>query len=231
MSVYQLDGCDRVCLLPRLSLSELIHISGLVRTICARSTDVMLLAQRNHVRPVRNLYEDVPNVRFQFVDSWDHAHQMLATLEAAGYRLVPLPSFREACPYAILGLEVSLAREAFQLHRNMDAEARLLDKVKRRVGDAYVVVHDDETRRVRDLLIPEGLPVVRVRDPEWRTPNPCDWIQVIDNAVQFHGIDSCFLVLADALDLKARKYCHAYANPTTKTRPGAYNKNVIVVWG
>lgn len=235
--VYQLEDCDKVCLLPRLSLSELIHISGLVRTICERSTDVMLLAKRDHVRPLRNLYADIPHVRFKFVDSWDElvavrddSAPLLQQIEDLGYRLVPLPSFREACPYAMLGLEVSLAKTNFRLQRNLDDERALLDRVRAEVGATYVVLHDDDTRRIRQLLIPDGLPVVRVRDPRWRTHNVFDWIQVIDHAVQLHAIDSCFLLLADLLDLKARKFCHSYCDPTSSSRPGAYH-DVIVVWG
>ena len=237
-SVYQLDGCGKVCLLPRLSLSELLHISGLVRTICERSTDVMLLVKRNHVRPIRNLYGDIPNVRFKFVDSWDQlvsstggsgGGSLLELVEAMGYRLVPLPSFREACPYAMLGLEAALAKTEFRLQRNLDEERALLERVKSEVGAVYAVVHDDETRRIRSHLVPEGLPVVSVRDPRWRTASIFDWAQVVDNAVQIHGIDSCFLRMADTLDLRARKFCHAYADATA--RAGHQYKDVIVVWG
>ncbi len=234
---YQLAECDRVCLLPRLSLSDLIQISGLVRTICERSTDVMVLAKRDHVRSIRNLYGDIANARFTFVDSWDQlvartgGESLLAQVEARGYRLVPLPSFREFCPYAMLGLEAALARTAFRLQRNLGEERALLERVKAEVGSVYAVVHDDEGRAIRrDTLIPAGLPIVSVRDPRWRTANIFDWVQVIDNASQFHGIDSCFMALADALDLRARKYCHAYADRATLPRAAMF-RDVIVVWG
>jgi len=236
--VYQLDGCDRVCLLPRLSLSELIHIGGLVRAIAERATDVMLLAKRAHVGPIRCLYGDLPNVRFHFVDDWDQLYlpstergeTLLERLEQKKFRVVPLPSFREACPYAMLGLPVGLAQTEFRLHRNLEDERRLLDLVTAAVGSTYVVVHDDPERRIRPSLTPDGLRVVSVRDPAFRTGNPFDWILVIDQAVQFHGIDSCFLMMADALDLRCRKFCHAYANPTSHVRPGAY-RDVVMVWG
>ncbi len=237
-NVYQLRDADRVCLLPRLSLSELIHLSGLVRTICERSTDVMLLAKRDHVRPIRSLYTDVDNLRFRFLDSWDDAYRadgddqtsLLDQLEAKGYRLVPLPSFREACPYALLGLPVSLARSAFEACRNPEAEGELLRRVRAAAGQTFLVLHDDEERRVRRDLMPAGMPVVHVRDPTWRTENIFDWAQVIDHAVQLHGIDSCFVTMADALGLRARKFCHAYVNPQMAGRPTPYH-DVVTVWG
>lgn len=243
-TVYQLRDADRVCLLPRLSISELVHLSGLVRTICERSTDVMLLAKRDHVRPIRTLYADIPNLRFRFVDSWDDAYgstkddddddngggSLLDQLEAKGFRLVPLPSFREACPYALMGLPVSLARTALEACRNPEAEAQLLRRVRAAAGQTYLVLHDDEERRIRRDLVPSGMPIVHVRDPLWRTENPFDWAAVIDHAVQLHGIDSCFVTMADALGLRARKFCHAYANPQMSGRPTPYH-DVITVWG
>jgi len=230
MSVYQLHDCDKVCLLPRLSLSELIHISGLVRAISERSTDVMLVAKRDHVRPIRNVYYGMENVRFTFVESWAQIGGVLDRMEADGYRIVPLPSFREACPYTMLGLEISLAESGLAVQRHADSERALLERVRAAVGPTYIVVHDDEERRVLEYLMPEGIPRVHVRDPVWRTPNPCDWIRVIDHAVQFHGIESCFLLLADSLSLRARKFCHAYCNPAMSGRPCGY-KDVIVIWG
>lgn len=228
--VYQLRECDRVCLVTRLSLSELIHVVGMVREICSRSCGVMLLAKRNHARPIRSLYHGIDGARFTFLDSWDGVNDALRRVEAEGYRVVPLPSFRDACPYTILGLEISLAYTGLIVRRHPHSEQLLLRRVRDAVGQAYIVVHDDEERRIRAHLVPDGFPVVRVRDPRWRVDNPCEWIQVIDNAVQFHGIESCFLMLADAMGLAARRFCHAYCNPGVGGKPFMY-RNVVVVWG
>jgi hypothetical protein len=238
MAVYQLEGCARVCLLTRLSLSELMHVSGLVRSMCERSTDVMLLAKRDHVSPLRSLFGDLTKtVRFQFVDDWDDltrragsgGDSLLDRLQKQ-YRVVPLPSFREACPYAVLGLPQCLRETEFRLHRDLDREGDLCRRVAAAVGGGeYIVVHDDEQRRIRPYLLPEGLPVVSVRDPAFRTDTPFDWIQVIDGAQQLHAIDSCFLMMADMLCLRCRKYCHAYTNPTAAARSTAH-RDVIAVW-
>lgn len=241
--VYQLRGCKRVCLLPRLSLSELLYASGLVRSVCERSAEVMVVARRDHARSLRNLYEDVHNLRFAFVGSWDELYapqdhkqgrSPLEVLQDRGYHVVPLQSFRQVCPYAVLGLESELARAAFAVKRDTAAEYALLERVRRHVGEhtPYAVVHDDENRRIRPHLIPDGLEIVSVRDPRWRTDNAFDWIQVIDNAMQFHGIDSCFMLMADLLDLRPRKFCHAYADPEVPAANARRrSRNVIVVWG
>lgn len=222
----------KVCLLPRLALSDLIAINGLVRTLCAESDDVMVVAKRDHVGPIRSLYGDVPSLRFKFVDSWSSLHSpdggVLSDAEKAGYTIVPLPSFRQSCPYALVGLHASLARTAFVMRRSQDQENALLRRVRDAVGQTFVVVHDD-TRRIRRDLLPRGYATVSVRDPAFRTPNIFDWIAVIDNAVQLHGVDSCFMLMADYLALKARKYVHTYAD-TCRTANAKYSSDVVLIF-
>lgn len=236
--VYQLDGVAQVALLPRLSLSELMYVNGLVRTVCRYATDVMLVAHQRHAAAVRHLYGDVKNVRFTFVTSWSqvyyddggdggHPTGVIADLERRGYRVVPLPSFREACPYALLGLEVALARSAFAVERQPSREAGLLRRVVEAVGTTFIVVHEDDERRLNPAYVPDGLPIVRVRDPAFRTANLFDWIQVLDQAIQVHGIDSCVLLLADFLRLRPRKFLHAYCDATTNH---ARYEDVTVIW-
>jgi hypothetical protein len=237
--VYDVKPGDRVCLLPRLSISELIALTGLVRSLCAGSVQVMLLAKRAHARAVRNLYGNVPGVRFKFVESWDELYTppedrgagdprgdadagdprdtVLGDLARLEYRVVPLPSFREACPYRMLGLDPKAAEYEFQLQRNLGDERALHESIVRRVGTVYAVVHDDPARLIRRQLLPQNMPIVDVRDPAFRTANPFDWITAIDRAVQFHGIDSCFMLMADCLGLRARKYLHAYASPAASS--------------
>lgn len=242
---YQLHGCDKVCLIPRLTLSDLIHVSGLVRTVCERSGHVMVVAKREHMRSIRGLFQDLPNLRFALVTGWQELYDdsvvddddddgggggVLDRLDRQGYRMVPLTSYRETCPYAMLGLPASLAATQFRLQRNLDVERALLDRVKRRVGTAYTVVHDDARRRIRPDMLPASLPVVRMDDPDLRTANIFDWVQVIDNAVQLHAIESCVVMMADVLDLKARKYCHTYTDSSKHARPSRY-RDVIMVLG
>ncbi len=234
--VYQLDGVERVALLPRLSLSELMYVNGLVRTVCRYATDVMLVAHRRHATAVRHLYGDVKNVRFTFVTSWSQVYGgdsgsaaggVIADLEGRGYRVVPLPSFREACPYALLGLEVALARGLFAVERQPSREADLLRRVVEAVGNTFIVVHEDEERRLNPACLPDGLPIVRVRDPAFRAANLFEWVQVLDHAIQVHGIDSCVLLLADFLRLRPRKFLHAYCDATTNH---ARYEDVTVIW-
>lgn len=201
-----MDTFDKVCVLPRLSLSELLHISGLVRSVCERSSDVILVAHRDHVRSMRNMYADIPNLTFKLITEFTHA--TLDAVEDMGYRIIPLQSFRDVCPYAIMGVDPALAQTQFVTHRCMESERELHDLICADVGVVYAVVHDDESRPIPKHLLPQNIPIVSVRDPRYRRGSIFDWVQTIDQAVQFHGIDSCFAMMADMMALRARKFVY-----------------------
>lgn len=228
MGVYQLEDVPKVCLLPRLTLTDLIAVNGLVRAVCERTDDVMLVAKRDHVKSVRCLYGDIRGLRFKFVESWAGHGAVADEMQARGYVLTPLPCTRESCPYTLLGLPSALGPQKFLLTRNLAAETALYDAVVAAVGPVYVVRHHDPDRPIRSHLIPEGYPVVDVRDPRFRTDSIFDWIRVIDHAVQLHAVDSCFLLMADYLNLRARKFHHAYASPSVGT---ARFNDAITIWG
>ena len=217
------DKGTQVCLLPRLALSELMALSGLVRHLVGKGLRVMVIAHKDHASAVRCLYGDITDgIRFTFVSGWNHlysprgsssADNLLDSLQAAGHVIVPLDSYRQACPYLALDIDPAEARTGFLLTRALDQERALHQRIVEAVGHAYVVVHDADDRRIRRHLLPAGLPVVDVRDPRWRTPNIFDWVQAVDRAAELHAIDSCFMFMADTLALRARRVLHAYTSP------------------
>lgn len=231
---YDVSPGDRICLLPRLSLAEVMHIADLVRALAERAAEVVLVAKREHARSVRPLF-DGTDVRFKFVTGWDEVYNgspsVLEEMQRLGFKVVPLPSFREACPYLIMGEDPPQPGASLAVSRNPEAEQALLERVRATAGTVYAVVHDAPGRRVRRDLIPDSLPVVSVTDARFASPNVFDWVQVIDEAVQFHGIDSGFLMMADALGLRCRKYHHAYAS--AQTSPALTNhryRDVVTIW-
>lgn len=229
---YSYDG-ERVCVLPRLSLCELIAACGLVRTVCSRSTDVMLVVNRDHVSPVRAMFSDVPNMRFTCVDSWEAVYagdrpgerSFLDAMEAKGYKIIPLPSVRDLDVYGLLGLDRALMHTAFAVHRSSSVEEALLRRVVAETGATFSVKHDAPDRRIKPGTT-GPYPVVDVNDPRFKTANIFDWLMVMDRAIELHAIDSCFVMLADVLSLRPRKYVHAYTSPKM---PRHY-RDAIVVW-
>ena len=219
-----------VLVLPRLSLSELMHASALVRELCDRHGWIVVLTARRVASHVRHLFADIGNLRFRFVDSWAGARPLVHRAEAEGMTVIPLPSYRESCPYAAAGLDREMAWTRFQVSRESEGRQRaLLCAVRDSVGNEYVVVHDVPGRELRRDLVPD-MPTVHVRD--FPTASPFDWIQVMDHAAQIHAIDSHFLQLADKLDLRASKYCHAYVTETLgRWVAGAYGTGTVMMYG
>lgn len=211
----RVDETTKICLVPRLAISDLIALCGLVHTLAAKCREVMVVAHRKHVHEVRALYEDA-HVRFTFIKGWDElygTHDVLAAARRSGYEVVPLASVGDCCPYRLLGIDPVEYGIGFRLTRRLDAEQALHDRIVAAVGSKYVIVHDDETRRIRNQLLPPGVPVVRVRDPEWRTASVFDWIRTMDHAHELHAVHSCFALLADVLSLRVPSVLHAYASP------------------
>lgn len=206
----------KVCLLPRLAICDLIALCGLVHHLAQTCREVMVVAHRKHVHEVKALYGDAPGVRFTFINGWGDlygSHDVLSTARRAGYEVVPMASVGDCCPYRLLGVDAAEYRTGFRLTRRLEDEQDLHDRIVRELGPAYVVVHDDESRPIRNELLPPGMPVVRVRDPRWRRPSVFDWIRAIDGARELHVVHSCFAMLADALALRPSRVLHAYASP------------------
>lgn len=205
----------KLCLLPRLAICDLIALCGLVHHLAQTCQAVMVVAHRKHVHEVKALYGDAPDVRFTFINGWTDLYgsrDVLAAARRAGYEVVPIASVGDCCPYRLLGVDAAEYKLGFRLARRLEDEQALHDRIVREVGPAYVVVHDDESRPIRDHLLPPGLPVVRVRDPRWRRPSVFDWIRAIDGARELHVVHSCVAMLADALSLRPPSVLHAYAS-------------------
>jgi hypothetical protein len=235
---------QRTCIVPHLGLGDMIVLNGMVRAACRASDEVLLFAKRAYVSSVRSLFGDLRNLRLKFVEE---AHEfyaddcaLLRSAEAMGYRVVTLgdhtgsrewmatdPAWTHAL-YRHAGLDPRLMYDRFHVVRNEDREQAMLRTVRAAVGDVYVVVHDDPARDLvinRDLL-PTGMAVVHVDDPRWRTNNIVDYAAVIDNAMHLHALDSCFMLMADFMDLRPRKFCHAYCREFSGT---SYKSNVTVI--
>lgn len=218
----------RVCIVPHLGLGDMIILNGMVRVACRVHDEVMLVAKKSYVNSLRCLFGSIPNLRLKFVEE---CHELCANdwrlvrdIQAMGYELLPVGvhsqknDWRDLDPvwshamYRQVGLDPNLMYAEFRVFRNPDSEALMLHLVRSAVGQAYVVVHDDPRRGyvIDRTCLPRGLPVVHVDDPRWRSDNIFDYAQVIDNAVQFHGFDSCFMLMADFLHLGHSNFCHVY---------------------
>lgn len=203
------------CLIPRFGLRELVHLNGLVRTLCSRSIDVMLVVNRSHVSPLRHLFADTKNLRFTFLKDWSDVYKtdVIASLQTSGYEIITLPSFRDTCPYTMLGEDPALARTEFWVHRDEKVERWVYDTIVG-VSQPYIVVYQCPDKRIRTDLLPKGYRIIELPV----NANPFDWIRVLDHAVQFHAVDSGALLIADIMCLRPQKFFHSYASHDVPTR-------------
>lgn len=223
---------SRVCLIPHLGLGDMFVLNGLIRHTCETYDDVLMFAKRAYAGTLRLLFADLPNLRLWFVDEYPDLYadgaRALREAVARGYALMPLgvhaqylgapsagwraldPQWTRAL-YAQAGLDPGLMFSGFRATRST-IEDKLHERVEKLLGCTYVVVHDDPSRgQVLDSSrLPAGVPWIHVDDPRIRTDNVLDYARVIDNALEFHGIDSCFLWMAAFMCPKVRKVCHAY---------------------
>lgn len=227
-SVLPGDPRQKVCIVPHLGMGDMLVLKGLVKTACDQRPEVLLFAKRLYISSLRSLFADLPNLRLKFVDEAHELHadgcKMMADAAAQGYALVRMGvhsgsnAWRALDPvwsralYRQAGLDPGLMHTAFSAQRDEGRERALLHAVRRAVGDVFVVLHDDPSRgmHINRRHCPPGMPVVHVNDPRWRTANIFDYAGLLEQAIQFHGIDSCFVLMADLLALGARTFCHAY---------------------
>lgn len=235
----------KVCIVPHMGLSDMLILNGLVRTACAERPEVLMFVKRSYISSLRTMFGDLPNLRLKFVDTVEQLYangfRLAAEAVDAGYALLLLGVHSSSADWKSLdttwqralyrqaGLDPGLMRSGFRVQRNEERERALLATVKAAVGDAYVVVHDDPGRSlVLDRgFLPPGVPVVHVDDPRWRTKNIFDYASLIDNAIQFHALDSCFLLMADLMRLGSRAFCHAYVR--TPDLPDDFYKSDVTV--
>lgn len=83
--------------------------------------------------------------------------------------------------------------------------------------------------KIDEKWIHAGCPVIHVDDPSIRSDNITDYLLLIERAKEFHGVDSCFALLADYAFGKdgPDRYAH-----TTDARPELnprFYQNTIVV--
>ena len=216
-----------VCIVPHMGMGDMIILNGMIRVKCREHRNVMLVVKKAYANSLRSLFCNIPNLRLKFVEECHELYandfRMVRDIRAMGYALLPMgvhtvENWRALDPlwshalYRQMDLDPDLMYSEFHVSRNLDREAMMLHAVRDAVGMVYVVVHDDPRRGyvIDRECLPPGLPVVHVDDPRWRSDNIFDYAQVIDNAVQFHGFDSCFMLMADFMHLGGRNFCHTY---------------------
>jgi hypothetical protein len=206
-------------ILGHLGLGDAFVQKGLVRTI-AESTngETIFFAKKRYEKSILDLYDDV-DVSIVFVEddvdispAFGSDGRMWQAVEGEGFSVVPLGvhtgsnAWRKhdknwaKSYYRQLGVNPCDMHGKFgKMMRDEAANKAMHDRVVEKYGKRYAVVHDDESRNmgVEAGWLPEGLPVVHVDDPDIRSDRISDYLETIENAEEFVGIDSSFALVVD----------------------------------
>ena len=95
--------------------------------------------------------------------------------------------------------------DSWHLERNTEQEQKLINELA--LDEEYIFVHDKSSVGDYNLNIENSLRQVRPEKLE-SEQSIFDWMGVIENAKEVHGISSSFTHLIDSMELKNKLYFH-----------------------
>lgn len=201
----------KTCVVPPPGLQALLMASGLIRHL-ASTRHVVVATETAHLKTLPRLFQGA-DVRF-----WFGAGDAAARAGSRGYEVMVLPP-EPLAMYACAGLDASEMHTRCELWRDLLQEQKLVDSVVAAHGPSFVLTWgtpDSDAVPTRGLLgkfLPFGVPVVDAATLV--VAEPCDFCSLMEQAMQVHAVDSWFLTLADLVGGTSRKFCHAYATPSS----------------
>lgn len=206
-------------ILGHMGLGDAFVQKGLIRTISESTTgETLFFAKRRYEQSILDLFDDV-DVQIVFVDddvdispAFGSDGRLWQKLEEEGYAVVPLGV--HTASNAWRNLDANWAKSYYKqigvspcamygrfgaLHRDEEANRAMRERVVAKYGPEYYVVHDDAARdmEIRPEWMPDGAVAVHVDDPDIRSDRISDYLETIERAVGFVGVDSCFAIMVD----------------------------------
>ena len=244
------EPSTKYAVIPHMGLGDQIVLKGLIAKLTEVAEEVLLFGKKAYQQSLIDIYADLPNVFLALVEDAHVVSPVYGAdgrawkqLEDKGYTVLPLgyhtgsPSWLtydplwSKCLYKSLGLHPSVMYDGFSIKRNAAVNDIMLQKVIMTLGPKFVVVHDDPLREMvlDPAWLPPGLPVIHVDDPAIRSTNITDYCDLIEHATEFHGIDSCFALLADFLcppGTGPKRHVHV-TSARLDTLPGLYRGTTL----
>ena len=245
----------KFAILPHMGLGDAFVQKGLVASIAERADEVVLIGKKRYEKSLFSIYDDIENLSFFLVDddkdvspAFGADGKAWLALEKQGYAVIPLgyhtgnedwlktDTIWSRCLYKQLGVQPSAMHAKFgKIAVDEVKAADMLEKVVDKLGCTYVVVHDDPGRdmKIDEAWLPAGVPVVHVDDPLIKSDRLPDYLALIENATEFHGIDSCFALMADMCieSWKGPKRVVHTTPGRPYTHPGFYRGTTVVDHG
>lgn len=218
----------KVAVLGPLGLGDMFVLRGLLATLKRDGKDVAFAVKAEYRAHASKILGDVVDV---FIETTDDLAGAVAAFETdlapLGFEPLHLGCMwvnvdQEAWRhlhecwahrmYLQCGMDPGLRYAAFGTPPGLAAATQIAVPA---TDEPYVVIHDDEGRRLDRSHVPAGSTIVHVDDPAVRADDLFAYVDLLISASEFHGIDSAFFAMMDHLGLPVKKTCHAYVRGWT----------------
>lgn len=205
-----------------LGLGDSIICNGLMREFASRLESLLTFAKPQNLESVRWMYRDQDNIHVIPMD-YDQINSFIKDTKPSNLLLVGDAGMGcvEKCLnfdewfYWQHDLDFEKRWSQFYIQRDFVAESMLTHKVfalnnmfySFGRSNEYALIHQDD--RFRCDRVETKLPKIYI-NPRL-TGNIFDYCQLIENATEFHCIESSFLFLADSIPTKGKLIAHRYA--------------------
>lgn len=197
-----------------LGLGDHIICNRIVRYIAKQNQQVMLFVKNHNFDSVKFMYRDLDNINYTCVNSDRQVQNFTGKIKDIDMSKIFIKQSKDQQTmderfYKKAGIPYKDRWQGFKIDRDTESEKKLFDLLG--IQRQYIFIHDDKDRgRNIDMqLVRKDLQVIR--PVKGITKNVFDYSSVMQNAKQFHGIDSSFRILTQHLDMKGNMFYHSYS--------------------
>jgi hypothetical protein len=195
-----------------LGLGDHIICNGIVRYV-ANNYDfenISLVVKKSNVNNVRRMLSDLAQVSFfvvdedrEFIEEYNLQFKSIPLLRV-GFEKCRNGDFDRSF-YDSANVPFQERWNSWNLERDYEQEANIIEELG--INGDYIFVHDKSSVGDYNLNIESSLRQVRPEKLE-SEQSIFDWMGVIENAKEVHGISSSFTHLIDSMELKNKLYFH-----------------------
>ena len=195
-----------------LGLGDHIICNGIVRYVVKNYNfnNVAVVVKSSNLNNVRRMFSDLSQISFfiveedrEFVEEYNSNLKSIP-LVRVGFEKCRNHEFDRSF-YDSVSVPFKERWDSWHLERNTEQEQKLINELA--LDEEYIFVHDKSSVGDYNLNIENSLRQVRPEKLE-SEQSIFDWMGVIENSKEVHGISSSFTHLIDSMELKNKLYFH-----------------------
>ena len=182
---------QRIIVHHHTGLGDHFICNGLVHTL-SDIHDIDLICKNRYLKTVKHLYEDFPNIHIigvedDLTDTLKYAQETKYPLMRVGFENCDYNRFEDSF-YETSNIDPVAEYDRFVFPTNLEGSKVLYNRIKEKLGEDYIFVHDASSYGSFSLNIKSDLPkhVAQKED----TDDLLDYVDTICNAKEVHVINS-----------------------------------------